>query len=93
MRIDFGSIDATGLINVTLLLDGVSLKHDLKQVVADIDTSEQSWTCVSDTCVTAGGCVIESDTSHVDASMEKRVEQLVDQLGLKTSAGDTDVTE
>jgi len=60
---------------------------------ADIDTNEQSWTCISDTGVTAGGCVIESDTSHVDASMEKRVEQLVDQLGLKTSAGDGDVTE
>jgi len=60
---------------------------------ADIDTNEQSWTCVSDTGVTAGGCVIESDTSHVDASMEKRVEQLVDQLGLKTSEGDADATE
>ena len=60
---------------------------------ADIDTNEQSWTCVSDAGVTAGGCIIESDTSHVDASMEKRVEQLVDQLGLKTSAGDGDVTE
>jgi len=60
---------------------------------ADINTNEQSWTCVSDVGVTAGGCVIESDTSHVDASMERRVEQLVDQLGLKTSAGDDDVTE
>jgi len=60
---------------------------------ADIDTNEQSWTCVSDAGVTAGGCIIESDTSHVDASMEKRVEQLVDQLGLETSAGDGDVTE
>jgi flagellar assembly protein FliH len=60
---------------------------------ADIDTNEQSWTCISDAGVTAGGCVIESDTSHVDASMERRVEQLVEQLGLKTSAGDGDVTE
>ena len=60
---------------------------------ADIDTNEQSWTCISDAGVTAGGCVIESDTSHVDASMEKRVEQLVDQLGLKKSTGDDNVTE
>jgi len=60
---------------------------------ADIDTNEQTWSCVSDAAVTAGGCIIESDTSHVDASMEKRVEQLVEQLGLKPSTGIDDVAE
>lgn len=60
---------------------------------ADIDTNEQTWICISDAAVTAGGCIIESDTSHVDASMERRVEQLVEQLGLKPSIGADDVAE
>lgn len=60
---------------------------------ADIDTSDQTWACVSDTAVKASGCIIESDTSHVDASLEKRIEQLVEQLGLRPLIGADDVTE
>ena len=40
MSIDFDHIDANGLVNVTLLLDSVSFKYDLKRIVADIDTCE-----------------------------------------------------
>ena len=60
---------------------------------ADINTAEQKWTCVADASVKAGGCMIESDTSHIDASLEERVEQLVEQLGLKSTAGVDDATE
>ncbi|VAW67904.1 Flagellar assembly protein FliH [hydrothermal vent metagenome] len=49
---------------------------------AQIDTDKQSWKCIADNTLSAGGCVIESDTSHVDASVETRVQQLVDQLYL-----------
>lgn len=50
---------------------------------AEIDLEKQSWKCVSDTSVRAGGCVIESDNSVIDATVETRVEQLVDQLGIQ----------
>jgi len=49
---------------------------------AEIDTNEQSWDCVADKNVTRGGCVIESASSHIDATVETRVQQLVDQLHL-----------
>ena len=57
----------------------------LKQ--AQIDTDKQSWKCIADNTVGAGGCVIESGTSHVDASVETRVQQLVDQLYLHQDGG------
>jgi len=60
---------------------------------AEINTNEQSWECVSDPSVKASGCVIESDTSHIDATLETRVEQLVEQLGLQPSTGSDDATK
>jgi len=59
---------------------------------AQIDTDKQSWKCIADNTLSAGGCVIESDTSHVDASVETRVQQLVDQLYLHQD-GVNDETE
>jgi len=53
----------------------------------DIDTDRQSWKCIPDNTVGAGGCIIESDNSHVDASVETRVQQLVDQLYLHQDSG------
>jgi len=47
---------------------------------AGIDTNAEDWTCVADNSVSQGGCQIESDQSHIDASLETRVQQLVDQL-------------
>ncbi len=49
---------------------------------AEIDIDNQSWSYVSDTSITAGGCMIESDTSHIDATVETRLQQLVEQLEL-----------
>ncbi|RDH84692.1 MAG: hypothetical protein DIZ80_04285 [endosymbiont of Galathealinum brachiosum] len=49
---------------------------------ADINTDEQTWACVADKSVNPGGCIIESSTSHIDATVEARVQQLVDQLNL-----------
>ncbi|MCW9014742.1 MAG: FliH/SctL family protein [Gammaproteobacteria bacterium] len=45
-----------------------------------VDTSAQDWVCVEDNTVTQGGCLVESDQSHIDASVETRIAQLVDQL-------------
>ncbi len=47
---------------------------------ADIDTSAQEWACVADKSVAQGGCLIESETSHVDASIETRIEKLAESL-------------
>ncbi|VAW63951.1 hypothetical protein MNBD_GAMMA11-2138 [hydrothermal vent metagenome] len=59
---------------------------------AEIDTDKQTWQCIADNTVTAGGCIIESDTSHVDASVETRVQQLIDQLNLHQDMGGDEST-
>jgi flagellar assembly protein FliH len=41
---------------------------------------QQEWKCVEDPSITQGGCKIDSDQSHVDATVEARVQQLFDQL-------------
>ena len=64
-------------IEVHLNADDIAL---LKQ--AEVDTTNQSWNCIADNSVTAGGCVIESAASHIDATVETRVQQLIDQLNL-----------
>jgi len=64
-------------IQVRLNADDIALLNQ-----AEIDTNEQSWNCVADNSVTPGGCIIESATSHIDATVETRVQQLVDQLSL-----------
>lgn len=64
-------------IQVHLNPDDIAL---LKQ--AEIDAHQQNWNCIADKNVTRGGCVIESATSHIDATVESRVQQLVDQLNL-----------
>jgi flagellar assembly protein FliH len=64
-------------IQVRLNADDIAL---LTQ--AEIDIDQQSWSCVADSSITPGGCVIESNSSHIDATVETRVQQLVDQLSI-----------
>jgi flagellar assembly protein FliH len=47
---------------------------------AGVDPYAQEWTCVENNSITQGGCKVESDQSQIDASVETRVQQLVDQL-------------
>ena len=64
--------------------------------LGELKLDEQSWQCVADASVSAGGCIIESDQSVVDASVENRVTQLMQQLGLhsaNTEATDDDSAE
>ena len=70
-------------VRVRLNPDDIALLNQ-----AEINTSDQVWTCVADNTVSAGGCIIESDTSHIDATVETRIQQLVDQLNLH-QAGDS----
>ncbi|VAW59166.1 hypothetical protein MNBD_GAMMA08-667 [hydrothermal vent metagenome] len=60
---------------------------------ANINLNEQSWQCVTDNSVTSGGCIIESSTSHIDASVETRVQQLVDQLNMHQDVENNEPTE
>ncbi len=64
-------------IQVKLHADDIALLNQ-----AEIDTDEQSWNCIADNNISPGGCVIESAASHIDATVETRVQQLVDQLNL-----------
>lgn len=47
---------------------------------AGLDMAAQEWRSIADNTVSQGGCLVESDTSHIDASLETRVQQVVDQL-------------
>ncbi len=49
---------------------------------SDVDIKKQSWKHIVDNSVQQGGCIIESSTSHIDATVEARVQQLVDQLSV-----------
>lgn len=75
-------------ISVRLNPDDVAL---LTQ--AEIDIDSQTWRCVSDVTVTAGGCIIESDTSHIDATVETRIKQVVDQYSQHLFNSDTDESD
>lgn len=45
-----------------------------------VDPMDQEWNCIEDRAITQGGCKVDSDQSHIDASVETRIQQLVDQL-------------
>jgi len=70
-------------IQVHLNPDDIALLNQ-----AEIDTDEQSWVCVADNKISPGGCVIESAASHIDATIETRLQQLVDQLNLHHENGE-----
>ena len=50
----------------------------LTQAGQELKTAE--WVCIADKAVTQGGCLIDSDTSHIDASVEDRLQQLFNQI-------------
>lgn len=71
-------------IEVHLNSQDIALLNESK-----FDVSEQSWRCVADEKVSQGGCIVESSASHIDATIEKQLQHLVEQLGLQqTSEGD-----
>jgi len=45
-----------------------------------LELAAQAWRSVADNTVSQGGCLVESDTSSIDASLETRVQQVADQL-------------
>ena len=45
-----------------------------------ISFDEEHSSYVADPSVTSGGCKVESDQSHIDATMETRIQQIIDQL-------------
>ncbi len=47
---------------------------------AGVDTEAQDWACISDDSITQGGCIIESASSHIDATLEKRLAEVFEQL-------------
>lgn len=57
---------------------------------AGIDTAAEDWQCIEDAGVTQGGCFVESDQSHIDASVETRIQQVMEQLTSHRSKTDDD---
>ena len=53
--------------------------HQLLQQ-GDIAAEQQDWNLIADGKVSRGGCLVESDTSHIDASLETRVQQIIERL-------------
>ena len=53
---------------------------------AGIEIESQDWDCISDDSIRQGGCVIESATSHIDATLEKRMAEIFDQLAVPDDA-------
>ena len=47
---------------------------------AGVDTEAQDWGCISDDSIRQGGCIIESETSYIDATLEKRMAEVFEQL-------------
>lgn len=47
---------------------------------AGVELKTPDWMGVADKAVTQGGCVIESDTSQIDATVETRIQQIFDQI-------------
>jgi len=45
-----------------------------------LELAAQAWRSVADNSVSQGGCLVESDTANIDASLETRVQQVADQL-------------
>ncbi|MCG5529996.1 flagellar assembly protein FliH [Halorhodospira halochloris] len=44
------------------------------------DAEQRGWTMVADQQVSRGGCVVRTETSRVDASVERRIEAVAEQL-------------
>ena len=53
--------------------------HQLLQQ-GDISAEQQDWNLIADGKVSRGGCLVESDSSHIDASLETRVQQIIERL-------------
>jgi len=65
----------------------IKLHPDDYQCVKEIypnleDPSDQGWVIIEDSSITPGGCIVDSDSSHIDATIESRINQIsIDLLG------------
>lgn len=65
-----------GVGNVRLYIN----PQDFQQVKSLRDRHEESWRIVEDEALLPGGCRVETEHSRIDASMETRITQAMDQL-------------
>ena len=61
---------------------------DVVRVVLGLDDTPSNWTIVEDATITRGGCKIDTEISHVDATIESRLDAV-----LETMFGDDFVPE
>ncbi len=65
----------------------------VREQLVPADDAEQPWKLVDDLTLTHGGCRIESESSRIDASVEKRLNSVVAELLGGTRIADDDDTE
>ena len=65
-----------GVGNVRLYVN----PQDFEQVKSLRERHEESWRIVEDEALLPGGCRVETEHSRIDASMETRIAQAMDQL-------------
>lgn len=78
---------ATRQVRIYLHPDDASL---VREAYADHDVEERPWKIIDDMALSRGGCRIESQTSRIDASVEKRLNSVLASLMGGTRASDHD---
>lgn len=88
IKLDPGQIVATirEAVNVLpLASQKISLKlhpedAELVRLALALDEASQSWSIVEDPLITRGGCKVDTETSHVDATLEHRLAAVIANL-------------
>jgi flagellar assembly protein FliH len=78
---------ATRQVRIYLHPDDASL---VREAYADHDAEERPWKIIDDMALSRGGCRLESQTSRIDASVEKRLNSVLASLMGGTRASDHD---
>jgi flagellar assembly protein FliH len=88
IKLDPGQIVATirEAVNVLpLASQKISLKlhpedAELLRLALALDEASQSWNIIEDPLITRGGCTVETEISHVDATLEHRLAAVIANL-------------
>ena len=62
----------------------------VREKLIPLDDSEQPWKITDDLSLTRGGCIVEGESSRIDASVEKRLNSVIAELMGGTRSVDDD---
>lgn len=53
----------------------------VKEIYPNIETDEnQGWQIIEDSSISPGGCIVDTESSHIDATIESRLSQIAAEL-------------